>query len=67
MRNAPIGTTELDYAVVVTGCEIGVKSPAQAGVEALGTINVRNRDDNPLSFMSMGRGFELLIAVSPRT
>src|SRR5215217_1697898 len=39
---------ELDAPKRVTDHEVGIESPAQAAVETLGAIDVRNRDDHDL-------------------
>jgi hypothetical protein len=39
---------ELNHAETIIEGEIGVEPPAQAVVELLGAINIRNRNDNDL-------------------
>src|SRR5215218_11359940 len=39
---------ELDAAKRITDHEVGIESPAQVAVEALGAIHVGNRDDDDL-------------------
>jgi hypothetical protein len=42
---------ELDHAeVAIVGGVVGVEPPPQAAVEALGAVDVRNRDDQDLKF-----------------
>jgi hypothetical protein len=42
------GRRELDYTEVVARREVGVEPPTQTGIEALGAIDIRNRDDDDL-------------------
>ncbi len=40
---------ELDHAPVIIG-EVGVEPPSHAGLKALGTINICNRENDDLEF-----------------
>ena len=49
MDRAPgAGRRELDHVPIVTGGEVGVEPPTEVAVEALGAIDVRDRDDDDL-------------------
>src|SRR5215471_12862109 len=47
-RAGRAGWRELDHAELTTDDEVGVEPPVEAAVEAFGTINVRDRDDDDL-------------------
>src|ERR1700722_11019339 len=47
-RASGAGRRELDHPVVIPGRVVEVESPAQGAVEALGAIDVRDRDNDDL-------------------
>ena len=50
-RAAGTRRRELDDAEAVTGGEVGVESPAEAQVELLGPVDIRDGDDHHLELL----------------